>query len=52
VTVYLLSRLNPGVVEELEMVPIESDKELQRLVSHHRTCSLINNAPFAIVDGP
>ena len=43
--VYLLSRLDPAVVEELDMVPIESADELVRLARQHASCLLVPNAP-------
>jgi len=49
VTVYLLSRLDPEMVEELEMVPIEKTDELRRLAQRHGTCSVLNNATCAVV---
>jgi nickel-dependent lactate racemase len=42
--VYLLSRLDAAVVEDLEMVPIEGADELARLAGQHRSCVLLSNA--------
>ena len=36
--VYLLSRLDPAIVEELEMIPIADGDELVRLARRHRSC--------------
>jgi lactate racemase len=44
--VYLLSRLEPSMVEELDMIPIENAGELARLVRHHKSCLLLPNAPY------
>ena len=43
--VYLLSRLDPALVEELDMIPITSASELARLALQHRSCILLGNAP-------
>ena len=43
--VYLLSRLDPSLVEDLDVVPIASADELRRLAGHHASCLLIPNAP-------
>jgi lactate racemase len=42
--VYLLSRLDASVVEDLEMVPIGKAEELARLVRKHPSCILLSNA--------
>ena len=47
--VYLLSRLDPSLVEDLNVVPIESPEELTRLARQHRSCLLIPNAPRVTV---
>lgn len=47
--VYLLSRLDPSLVEELEMTPVGGPEELARLVRHHPSCILLANAPRAMV---
>jgi nickel-dependent lactate racemase len=44
--VYLLSRLDPAVVEELDMVPVASPDELARLAQRHSSCVLLSNAPY------
>ena len=49
-TVYLLSKLDPEIIEDLDMVPITSPAELVRLVSRHKSCTLLANAPFAVLD--
>ena len=43
--VYLLSRLEAAVVEDLDMTPIESPDELLRLAHRHPSCILLSNAP-------
>jgi nickel-dependent lactate racemase len=43
--VYLLSRLDAAVVEELDMIPIDGPEELARLVRKHPSCILLSNAP-------
>lgn len=47
--VYLLSRLDPSLVEDLEIAPIAEADELVRLVGRHDSCILLANAPHAIV---
>jgi len=47
--VYLLSRLDPSLVEDLDMVPITQPDELIRLVRQYPTCILLSNAPHAVV---
>jgi nickel-dependent lactate racemase len=47
--IYFLSRLDPSVVEDLDMVPIENAEELVRLARQHRSCLLIPNAPRVTV---
>jgi lactate racemase len=42
--VYLLSRLEASVVEDLDMVPIGGPEELMRLVRRHPACVLVSNA--------
>ncbi|MFZ1934522.1 MAG: lactate racemase domain-containing protein [Thermoguttaceae bacterium] len=42
--VYLLSRLDAAVVEDLEMIPIGGADELARLARKHRSCILLSNA--------
>ncbi len=46
--VYLLSRLEPSVVEALDMVHVAAPDELARLVRQHESCVLLSNAPRAI----
>ena len=43
--VYLLSRLEPAVVEDLDMIPLAGPDELARLVHRHPSCILLANAP-------
>lgn len=45
--VYLLSRLDPSVVESLDMVPLAGHDELARLARRHSSCILLSNAPYA-----
>ena len=47
--VYLLSRLDPSEVEQLEMIPVADAAELTRLAQRHKSCILLNNAPCAMV---
>ncbi len=42
--VYLLSRLDASLVEDLEMIPIDGADELVRLAKKHRSCILLSNA--------
>jgi lactate racemase len=44
--VYLLSRLDPSVVEELDVIPIAQPDELHRLAHQHRFCILLSNAQY------
>ena len=46
--VYLLSRLDPGFCEQLEVVAVERD-DVERLVRRHPSCILLSNAPHAMV---
>jgi len=48
-TVYLLSGLDPNLVEDLDMVPIEDVDQLRRLAGRHPNYSILNNATCAIV---
>jgi nickel-dependent lactate racemase len=45
--VYLLSRLNESVVEDLGMAPVEAAGDIGRLVQRHRSCIVLGNAQFA-----
>jgi len=47
--VYLLSRLDPAVVEALEMAPLDDAEQLARLVRRHASCIVLANAPHALV---
>jgi nickel-dependent lactate racemase len=47
--VYLLSRLDPSLVEDLEIAPIAEAEELVRLARRHDSCILVSNAPHALV---
>lgn len=47
--IYLLSRLDPGLVEELEMIPIAGPKELLRLAQRASSCLVLANAVRAMV---
>ena len=48
-TVYLLSRLDQSLVEELEIAPVAQVEELVRLAGQHESCILLANAPHAMV---
>ena len=47
--IYLLSRLNAGLVEDLEMVPIGGAEELVRLTQRNDSCLVLANAVWAMV---
>ncbi|NLX98483.1 MAG: DUF2088 domain-containing protein [Rhodopirellula sp.] len=47
--VYLLSRLDESMVEDLEVAPIGDPAELVRLAQRHRSCILVSNASHAMV---
>ena len=47
--VYLLSRLEPSLVEELDMTPVEGDDELSRLARRFESCILLSGAPHVVV---
>ncbi len=47
--VYLLSRLEPEIVESLGVAPVANDAELVRLAARHETCILLGNAQHAFV---
>jgi nickel-dependent lactate racemase len=44
--VYLLSRLDPSAVEELDMIPVGGPDELLRLARQHPSCIVLSNAPY------
>ena len=46
--VYLLSRLDESVVEELGVAPVTSGEQIARLASRHPSCILLANAQRAI----
>jgi hypothetical protein len=48
-SVYLLSRLEPSVVEDLDITPMADADEVSRLFSRHGSCILLANAPYASV---
>ena len=47
--VYLLSRLDRALLEDLQISPLEDAAELARLVRRHAACILLANAPWAVV---
>jgi nickel-dependent lactate racemase len=47
--VYLLSRLDPSRVEDLNIIPIAGADELNRLARQHQSCILLSNAPYLTV---
>ena len=47
--VYLLSRLDPSVVENLDMVYVAAPEELARLARQHESCIVLANAPRVAV---
>ena len=46
--VYLLSRLDDDLVEELGMAPAASAEEIGRLAQRHPSCLLLGNAQYAV----
>jgi nickel-dependent lactate racemase len=50
--VYLLSRLDPEIVEALDITPIVDGAELGRLARQHKSCILLENAPYVVVSEP
>lgn len=46
--VYLLSRLDESLVEELGMAPIEQPSDLGRLARKHESCIVLANAQYAL----
>ena len=48
--IYLLSRLEPGTVEELFMTALTHSREVQRLLDGDRTCVLLESAHFLATD--
>ena len=50
--VYLLSNVDPDLVEDLFMFPLESSREVERIVSSSESCALIGAAQstFGLVD--
>ena len=47
--VYLLSRLDPALVEDLDVVHVASADEITRLAGRHPSCILLANASRAVV---
>ena len=47
--IYLLSRLAPEMVEDLEMIPIAGPEELVRLGQRNSSCLVLANAVHAMV---
>jgi hypothetical protein len=47
--VYLLSQLDPSMVEDLDICPIADPEELTRLAHRFTSCALLSNAPYASV---
>ena len=47
--VYLLSRLDPSLVDSLDMIHVEAPEELARLARRQKSCILLANAPQAEV---
>jgi nickel-dependent lactate racemase len=45
--VYLLSRLDESVVEDLGMAPVGDSSDIARLIQRHPSCILLGNAQFA-----
>ena len=47
--VYLLSRIDPSIVEDLDMIHVAAPEELARLARQHRSCIVLANAPHVAV---
>lgn len=47
--VYILSKLAPTTIEDLDMIPIAGPDELARLVKQHSSCTLLSNAQYVSV---
>ena len=47
--VYLLSRLDHALLEDLQVSPLGDSSELARLARRHASCILLANAPWAVV---
>jgi hypothetical protein len=47
--VYMLSRLDRALLEDLQVSPLADSAELARLAQRHPTCILLANAPWAVV---
>jgi nickel-dependent lactate racemase len=47
--VYLLSRLDNELVQDLSMIPLASPNEIERLVRESDSCIVLNNAPLVHV---
>jgi nickel-dependent lactate racemase len=47
--IYLLSRLDPTIIEDLNIVPVADADELQRLIRQHQSCIVLPNAPYIAV---
>jgi nickel-dependent lactate racemase len=48
-TIYLLSRLDPSLLEDLEVAPVAKAEELVRLAGRHASCILLADAPHALI---
>jgi nickel-dependent lactate racemase len=48
-SVYLLSRLDEGLVEDLEIAPLSEPAEVARLAKQHSSCIVLANAAQAMV---
>jgi hypothetical protein len=46
---YLLSRLDQALLEDLQISPLRDPAEVARLALRHATCNLVANAPWAVV---
>ncbi len=46
--VYLLSRLEGSLVEELGLAPIDRPDQVQRVAARHESCILLANAQYAV----
>lgn len=48
--VYLMSRLDPTLVEELDVIPVAGPDELLRLTRQHPSCIILSNAPYVTAE--
>jgi nickel-dependent lactate racemase len=49
VKLYLLSRLDPALLEDLEIAPVSDGEDVVRLAQHYESCILLGNASRVMV---